>query len=93
MPTDKAKEKLIALCSAKITRVFDGALSFIEVLLDESQYKKIRSKILRIGNNAIREMESEIMEHYSITYDSKMTDIIKVGGGNNAKEAGDKKTV
>ena len=85
---------LIKFCDSKITRVFDGALSYIEVLLDEHQYKKIRSRILRIGNNVIREVEQEISDYYIVDYDPKMTDVIKVREGKNEKEiAGDKKKV
>ena len=90
----KAKDKLVKFCGAKIIRVFDGALSYIEVLLDENQYKKVRSRILRIGNNAIRELEQEITDHYEVSYDSKIVDVIKVREGKDEKEiTGDKKEV
>ena len=80
---DRDKQKLINECSAEITNVFDGALSYIEILLPDDQYARVRSKILRLGNNAIRKLNTEITEHYSVKYDSGMDRIVKVGGGNN----------
>jgi hypothetical protein len=85
-PNQKSKEKLIKTCEEKITEVFDGALNYIEVLLDDNEYKKIRSKILRIGNNAIRFLAAEINDHYSVNYDSGMVDVVRIGGVNESNK-------
>lgn len=85
---ERARKKLVKFCGKKITEVFDGSLSYIEMFLDDAQYAKVRSKILRIGNNAIRSITTEINDHYGVDYDSRMDTVVKVKEGNNEEKAG-----
>ena len=76
---DKHKEKLNRAISDEITVLFEKVLDYAEVAVpNNDQYKKLRSKILRIGNNCIRNISKEIVNHYSITYNAPGETIIEV---------------
>jgi hypothetical protein len=66
---DKHKEKLMKTVSSEITDLFEKVLDYAEVAVPNSdQYKKFRSKILRIGNNCIRNLGKEINIRYDVKY-------------------------
>lgn len=66
---DKHKEKLNKALSAEITTLFEKALDYAEVAVpNNDQYKKLRSKILRVGNNCIRNVRKEIESRYDVKY-------------------------
>ena len=66
---DKHKEKLIKTVSEEVTTLFEKVLDYAEVAVPNSdQYKKLRSKILRVGNNCIRNISKEINLHYEVKY-------------------------
>lgn len=72
--TDKyslgSREKLKAAMRHKLKKTFVGCLDAIEVELGRDDYetfKKIRSKVLSIGNDQIRNMEAEL-EKYNIEF-------------------------
>jgi len=76
---NKHQEKMIKSVSNEITDLFEKILDYTEVAVSNSdQYKKLRSKILRIGNNCIRNISKEIVNHYSITYNAPGETIIEV---------------
>lgn len=58
-----AKDKLKSRTSAEITELFEKVLDFAEVAIPSPEtYKRFRSKVLRIGNNAIRCLHKYIDE-------------------------------
>ena len=72
--TDKysigSREKLRAAMRHKIKRTFVGCLDAVERELlpdDKEKFKKIRSKILSLGNDQIRNMETEL-EKYNVEF-------------------------
>ena len=66
---DKHKEKLIKTVSEEVTTLFEKVLDYAEVAVPNAeQYKKLRSKILRVGNNCIRNVSKEINLHYEVKY-------------------------
>lgn len=66
---DKHKEKLMRTVSDEVTALFEKVLDYAEVAVPNGdQYKKLRSKILRIGNNCIRNLGKEINVRYDIKY-------------------------
>ena len=76
---DKHQEKMIKDISSEITDLFEKILDYAEVAVPNSdQYRKLRSKILRIGNNCIRNISKEIVSHYSVTYNAPGETIIEV---------------
>ena len=63
-----SREKLKASMRHKIKRTFVGALDAVEKEVDDRElFKKIRSRILSIGNDQIRNMEMEL-EKYNIEF-------------------------
>lgn len=64
-----SREKLKASMRHKIKRTFVGALDAVEKELsdDKELFRRIRSKILSIGNDQIRNMEIEL-EKYNIEF-------------------------
>jgi len=76
---DKHQEKIIKSISNEITDLFEKILDYAEVAVPNGdQYKKLRSKILRIGNNCIRNISKEIVGHYSVTYNAPGETIIEI---------------
>lgn len=76
---DRHQEKLIRSISNEITDLFEKILDYAEVAVSNSdQYKKLRSKILRIGNNCIRNISKEVVSHYSVTYIASGETIIEI---------------
>lgn len=66
---DKHKEKLNRAISDEITVLFEKVLDYAEVAVpNNDQYKKLRSKILRVGNNCIRNVKKEIDVRYDVKY-------------------------
>jgi len=66
---DRHKEKLIKTISEEVTTLFEKVLDYAEIAVpNQDGYKKLRSKILRIGNNCRRNIAKEINSHYKVTY-------------------------
>jgi len=66
---DKHKEKLMKVVTDEVTTLFEKALDYAEVAVPNAeQYKKLRSKILRVGNNCIRNIVKEINGRYNVEY-------------------------
>jgi len=75
---DKHKEKLNRVISDEITVLFEKILDYAEVAVpNNDQYKKLRSKILRVGNNCIRNVSKEINTRYDIKYNPPAETIIE----------------
>lgn len=66
-----SRAKLKAAMRHKIKRTFVGCLEYLEEELelprDEEVFKKLRSKILSLGNDQIRNMEAEV-DKYNIEF-------------------------
>lgn len=75
---DKSKEKLMRDVEAEITRLFEQALDYAQVACPtQDTYKVLRSKILRVGNNCIRNLKKKV-QHYEIEYVPQTEEIIEV---------------
>lgn len=64
-----SRKKLAAAISNKIKRTFVGCLDVVERELgeDSEEFKRIRRKILGIGNDQIRNMQLEL-EKYNVEF-------------------------
>ncbi len=83
---DKHKEKLIRVVSEEVTTLFETVLDYTEVAVtNNDRYAKLRSKILRAGNNCIRQIGKEINTHYIIQYDPPGETIIEIRNSKTAK--------
>lgn len=63
----------------EVTKLFSSILDFAEVAVDgKERYTNYRSKVLKLSNDAIREMKKEVDDKYEVKYLAPMQDIIVV---------------
>lgn len=75
---DKSKEKLMRDMEDEVTRLFEQALDYAQVACPtQDTYKVLRSKILRVGNNCIRNLKKKV-QHYEIEYVPQIEEVIQV---------------
>jgi|CryBogDrversion2_1035201.scaffolds.fasta_scaffold02852_1 hypothetical protein len=75
---EKSKEKLIRNLEEEVTRLFEQALDYAQVACStQDTYKVLRSKILRVGNNCIRNV-NKIVQYYAVEFIPQSEDIIVV---------------
>ena len=75
---DKHMQKLKEMIREEVTFMFEQALDFAQVACPESHFRPLRSKILRVGNNCIRNIYRKMDEHYKVEYKATAEDIIQV---------------
>jgi len=75
---DKHTKKLKDLIKEEVTSMFEQALDFAQVACPEPHYRPLRSKILRVGNNCIRNINNKIDSQYKIEYQATAEDIIQI---------------
>ena len=66
-----SRNKLKAAMKHKIKKTFVESLNAVEEELgpnEKERFKRIRSKILSVGNDQIRNMEMELEERYNIEF-------------------------
>ena len=84
---DKHQEKLIKDIKENITTLFEKALDYAEVAIPNvDQYKRYRSKILRVGNNCLRDIDKLIKSSYEVKFVSPNETIIETKLGNQVKD-------
>ena len=77
--SDKSKEKLVKCMAGEVTRLFEKILDYSEVAVsNEPQYRKLRSKILRLGNDCIRNISKELELRYKVSYIASIETIVEV---------------
>ncbi len=76
---ERSKDKLKRDVEKEITRFFDHILDISEVAIgDPQRYKPFRSKVLRAGNDAIREAKKLLDRNYKVLYVPTSEDIIEI---------------
>ena len=75
---DKHTQKLKDLIKEEITFMFEQALDFAQVACPEPHFRPLRSKILRVGNNCIRNIHRKVDDYYKIEYKAAAEDIIEI---------------
>lgn len=81
MDKNKSREKLKGFVQSEITDLFEKVLDFAEVAIATPEtYKRFRSKVLRIGNNAIRNCQKELDMNYDVKWNPQVQseDVIEV---------------
>ena len=78
---NKHSQKLKAMVKEEITAMFEQTLDFAQVACPESHFKPLRSKILRVGNNCIRNIHKKVDDHYKVEYMAPGEDIIEFQQG------------
>jgi len=65
----RSREKLKKYVQCEITRLFSSVLDYAEVAIDsKARYTTLRSKVLKVSNDAIREINRELDNRYDVTY-------------------------
>ena len=63
----------------EVTKLFSSILDFAEVAVDgKERYINYRSKVLKLSNDAIREIKKELDDKYEVKYLAPLEDIIVV---------------
>jgi hypothetical protein len=76
---ERSKDKLKRDVEKRIMRGVDEILDIAEVAIGDAQrYKPFRSKVLRAGNNAIRELKLDLDQNYKVLFVPSKEDIIEV---------------
>jgi len=76
---ERSKDKLKRDSEKVITAFFDHILDISEVAIgDPVRYKAFRSKVLRAGNDAIREMKKVLDKDYKVLYVPSNEDVIQI---------------
>lgn len=75
---DKSKDKLVRDLEDEVTKLFEQALDYAQVACPtQDTYKVLRSKILRVGNNCIRNVKKKV-QHYDVEFVPQTEEIIEV---------------
>lgn len=78
MENNKSREKLSRDMENEVTQMFEQILDYSQVACSTvDTFKVLRSKILRVGNNCIRNLKN-IFQQYDVGYISKGEDVIEV---------------
>jgi len=75
---DKHTQKLKALIKEEVTFMFEQALDFAQVACPEPHFRPLRSKILRVGNNCIRNINRKVDDQYKIEFKAVSEDVIQI---------------
>ena len=76
-PIDRNREKLKGMIKIEITALFENALDFAHVACPPATYPQLRSKILRVGNNCIRNIHNQL-KNYDVEFKAVAEDFIEV---------------
>ena len=75
---ERSKDKLIKDLEGEITRLFEQTLDYAQVACPtQDTYKVLRSKILRVGNNCIRNVKKRV-QHYEVEFIPQSEEVIEV---------------
>ena len=78
-PGARDKDKLKSFIHEEITKLFSSVLDYTEVAVDgKERYMNLRSKILKVGNDTIREIKKELDTRYAVEYKALVEDVIVV---------------
>ena len=76
MVKGKSKDRLIEEMRQEVTKMMESALDYAEVACPSATFKQLRSKILRVGNNCMRNLE-KTFNNYDIVYTKVTEEIIE----------------
>lgn len=76
---ERSKDKLKRDTEEIVIALFDHILDISEVAIgDPQRYKPFRSKVLRVGNDAIRQIKKVLDRDYKVLYVPTTEDIVEV---------------
>ena len=72
----KSREKLTHEMRAEVTKMMERTLDYAEVACPRDTFKQLRSKVLRVGNDCMRNL-TKTFDNYSMTYTKISEEIIE----------------
>ncbi len=75
---DRHTQKLKDLIKEEVTFMFEQALDFAQVACPEPHFRPLRSKILRVGNNCLRNINRKVDDQYKIEFKAISEDVIQI---------------
>lgn len=76
---DRSKEKLNKYIELRIKKLFTGVLDYTELTTDsEKAWQTLRSRILKLSNDTIRDIKREVDISYDVSYVPHGEDVIVV---------------
>jgi hypothetical protein len=76
---ERSKDRLKRDVEKEITQLFDQILDISEVAIgDPQRYKPFRAKVLRSGNDAIREVKKLLDRNYTVEFIPSREDFVEV---------------
>lgn len=83
MGNGKSREKFKKEIEVEVTKLFESVLDYAQVACaHQDTFKALRAKILRVGNNCIRNLKNR-SDKYDMEFKSNIEDIIEVTDKNN----------
>jgi len=74
----KSKERLQKLVHSEVTTMFESVLDYVQVACPtQDTYKVLRSKILRVGNNCIRNINRKMDTSYDVEFKAIAEDVVE----------------
>lgn len=78
MGDSRSRDKLNKAMEDEVTKMFESVLDYAQVACPTADtYKVLRSKILRVGNNCIRNIKKQ-SSHYEIEYVPMAEEIVEI---------------
>lgn len=78
MTNQRSRDKLVRAMEEEVTSLFEQVLDYAQVACPHKDtYAALRSKILRVGNNCIRNLKKHA-QHYDVEFVPQSEEIIEV---------------
>ena len=78
MANNRSREKLERVIDDEVTRLFEAVLDYSQVACPTPDtYKVLRAKILRVGNNCIRQIKKKL-DHYDVEFIPTAEEVIEI---------------
>ena len=82
MAIDKNKEKLKREVKDEVTQLFEKVLDYAQVACPTPDtFKVLRSKVLRVGNDCIRNIHKNLDSRYDVEFTAVAEEIIEFSRG------------
>lgn len=76
---NKSADKLKKMVEAEVVSMFQAVLNYAEVACPTSNvYSKLRSKVLRLGNDCIRNIGKNVDRFYEVKFVPRTEDVIEI---------------
>lgn len=78
MANERSRDKLVRAMEDEVTSLFEQVLDYAQVACPHKDtYAALRSKILRVGNNCIRNLKRHA-QHYEVEFIPQSEEIIEI---------------